>query len=165
MSKPRVISSPYTGIVKVVAPLLLLEELFRLAFALAESQAVIPPLALATHLGVIALFAWLFLAYLGLKRVALTPDALHVSSSRREIVVPLREVERVSQRLWTMHAVVIHLAHETELGRRVIFLPKRWFHWISFTHPIVDRLRDAVADARAAAQQPSKPGRQPAATR
>src|SRR5262249_38682893 len=69
---------------------------------------------------------------------------------RREITVPLRDVGRVRQSLLESGFVIIDLARDSELGRRIRFIPKRAQAWAFQQHPIVDHLRDAVADAKKA---------------
>ena len=96
--------------------------------------------------------AW---ACLGLKRVTLTEGSLLISNFRREIVVPLRDVASVGRTVLGLNAVVIDFARDTAFGRRIKFLPRRRFLWFAWTHPVVDRLRDAVAAARKA-EEPAK---------
>ena len=114
-----------------------------------RAHAQMPPLAFAVAAGCLVLFPLLAWSYARLKRVALSDDALHVSNFRREIVVPLRDVDRVRQPLLSRDLIIIYLARDTELGDRIVFQPRGMyiarFFW---THPIVDRLRDAVAAAK-----------------
>ena len=62
----------------------------------------------------------------------------------------MRDVERVRQSLLESGIVIIDLARHSELGRRFRFIPKRAAAWAFSQHPIVDHLRDAVADAKKA---------------
>jgi hypothetical protein len=110
----------------------------------------VPPFVIALVIGCAVLFPLTAAQCLGLKRVALTEDALHVSNYLREVVVPLRDVAHVGHSRFGMKTIVVRLAHETEFGRRITFLPKLAFGGIFWSSPIVDRLRDAVAVAKKA---------------
>jgi hypothetical protein len=76
------------------------------------------------------------------KKVRLDATALHVSDYRREIAVPLAEIESVSENWWmSHHPVTLHLRHDTPFGRKITFIPT--FRLLPFwrTHPIVNELR------------------------
>ena len=76
------------------------------------------------------------------KKVRIDGATLYVSDYRREIAVPLAEIEDVSENWWmSHHPVTLHLRHDTPFGRKITFIPKfrlllRWR-----THPIVNELR------------------------
>jgi hypothetical protein len=149
--RPRVISASHTPLVKFGIPPLVLWLGVRVAVGAARylrSHEQLPPISQATIVACIVLFPFFAWSYLRLKRVALTDDALHISNFRREIVVPLRDVDRVRQNWFEMHWIVIRLARESEFGRRIVFIPKREFRRFGWTHPLVDHLRDAVAAAK-----------------
>jgi hypothetical protein len=101
---------------------------------------------LAMTLGAGAFFYWLSFP---LKRVEIDDKALYVSNYREEIVVPLREIESVTENRWiNIHPVTVHLYGETAFGGKIVFMPKsRWFMTI-FAHPIVAELLSAAARAR-----------------
>ena len=86
-----------------------------------------------------ASFRWLLGS---VKKVRIDGATLHVSDYRREIAVPLAEIESVSENWWmSHHPVTIHLRHDTPFGRKITFIPK--FRLLPFwrTHPIVNELR------------------------
>src|SRR5262252_7119189 len=85
----------------------------------------IPPVVLAGGVLGVGVWAWIVWTCARLNRVALTTDALLESG-----------------------IVIIDLAHDSDLGRRFRFIPKRAAKWAFQQHPIVDHLRDAVADAK-----------------
>ena len=114
-----------------------------------RSHAQMPPLAFAVATGCLVLFPLLAWSYARLKRVAMADGALHVSNFRREIIVPLRDVDRVWQPLLSRDLIIIHLARDTEFGDRIVFQPRdMYFARFLWAHPMVDRLRDAVAAAK-----------------
>jgi len=80
-----------------------------------------------------------------LKRVDIDGDSLFVSNYRREIVVPLADVDGVTENRWVnMHPVTIHLRRDTEFGRSITFMPKiQWFLFLR-SHPVVAELRLAA---------------------
>lgn len=84
-----------------------------------------------------------------LKCVALDGENLVISNYVNEIVVPLTELESVSENVWiNTHPITLVFARDTLFGRRVVFMPKtRMFAFFS-SHPVVDELRQAAERAR-----------------
>ena len=152
--KPRVISAAHTPLLKWGLPGFFLWEWlwYMVSWARMHRLHVPTPPALVVYIIVnAALCLWVGWSFLGLKHVAYTDTELHVSNFRRQIVVPLSDVVSVGRTVIGMNAIVIQLAQDSEFGNRVTFIPKRMFHPFVWTHPIVDRLRDLVAAARAKA--------------
>ena len=77
--------------------------------------------------------------------------ALYVSNFMKEVVVPLREVDRITENRWVnIHPVTIHFRRDRGFGSRIVFMPThRWFGFSS-SHPIVAELRRAVDRVREA---------------
>jgi hypothetical protein len=151
--RPRVISAGHTPLIKWGLPGLILVEGISFVIGWVRLLQTDEPVAPAIYAYVAicaALFPVAAWACLGLKRVTLTEGSLLVSNFRREIVVPLRDVAGVGRTVLGLNAVVIDFARDTAFGRRIKFLPRRRFSRFTWTHPIVDRLRDAVAAARKA---------------
>src|SRR5262245_13048894 len=113
-----------------------------------EAGASVEPFVLAAAVCFVALCPLVAARCLGLKRVALTEDALHISNYRREIAVPLRDVASVKHSWIGPRSVIVRFERENEFGRQVAFLPKHTFDELFWSSPIVDRLRDAVAAAK-----------------
>lgn len=152
-ANPRIISAEYTALVKFGMAVLGVLSLVGVALRWAEhvrTHEEVPAAVLAGGAIGIGFWAWVVWTCLRLKRVALTSDALLVSNFRREIRVPLRDVERVRQSLIETGLVIIDLAGASDFGRRIHFIAKRAAAWRFSQHPIVDHLRDAVADAKRA---------------
>lgn len=150
---PRVISAGHTALVKFGVAVLAFLSMVGMALSWLDhvrAQEEIPPAVLAGGALGVGVWAWVVWTCVRLNRVALTADALLVSNFRREISVPLREVERVRQSLLESGIVIVDLSRDTELGSRFRFIPKRAERWIFRQHPIVDHLRDAVAAAKKA---------------
>lgn len=80
-----------------------------------------------------------------LKRVRLAPGTLLVSNYRREISIPLSDIESVTQSFWQKHRpVTITLRQPSEFGDRIMFVPTILWSWRAWTwkpHPVVDELR------------------------
>ncbi len=93
--------------------------------------------------------AFIYWFCIRLKRVALDESTLVISNYQREISVPLRDVEEVTENRWiSIHPVTVRFFRETEFGSTIVFMPKvRWFAFFS-SHPIVKELRTAVERAR-----------------
>ena len=104
---------------------------------------------------------WLFLAVLvvgsifmywwcgRLMRVVMTDMELRISNYRREIVVPLSDVEEVTENRWVnIHPVTVQFVRRTDFGHRVVFMPKSRPFALFSSHPIVAELRAAVETAK-----------------
>ena len=85
-----------------------------------------------------------------LVRVVMTERELRISNYRREIVVPLSEIDEVTENRWVnIHPVIVQFVRRTDFGHRVVFMPKRRPFALFSSHPIVAELRAAVATAKA----------------
>lgn len=95
--------------------------------------------------------AFIYWTCIRLKRVALDEQALYISNYHTEIVVPLRDIDDITENRWiNIHSITIHFHRDTEFGPRIEFMPKvRWFVFFS-SHPIVAELRAAAARSRGA---------------
>jgi hypothetical protein len=149
-TKPRVISASLTPLLKFGASAFFLYSTIALALnavevARSDVRDARWAAVSAVTMGLTFWGAWLFF---GLKRVALGDGELRISNYRREIVVPLRDVEEVEQKRFLIMAVAIRFARDTDFGRRVLFFPKGRSLLFTWTHPMVDRLRHAVAEAK-----------------
>ena len=140
MGPQRVLSSRNTLFTRVVFPLILLGDA---ALIWHWSRGV--PVGLI----MLGLPTWWVLVAVKFKRVALDETALHVSNFVHEIVVPLHEVERVSERLQPLRAVVLELKQDTRFGRRIEFSPLGWSHPPP-PHPFVHELELVVGAAKRA---------------
>lgn len=149
--KPRVISADLTPLIKWGLPGVFLGwGMWFVAKWIAsfEAGATVEPFVAAMAVCFVALCPLVAARCLGLKRVTLTEDALHISNYRREIVVPLRDVASVNHSWIGPKSVVVRFERENEFGRHIAFLPTRTFEGLFWSSPIVDRLRDAVAAAK-----------------
>ena len=99
--------------------------------------------------------AFIYWLCVRLKRVEIDNAALYVSNFLREIRVPLRDIEDVTENRWiNIHPVTVHFYRETEFGMSVVFMPTiRWFAFFT-SHPIVGELRDAARRARGESSSP-----------
>ncbi len=104
---------------------------------------------------------WLFLAGLvvgsvfiywscvRLVRVVMTDRELRISNYRREIVVPLSDVDEVTENRWVnIHPVTIRFVRRTDFGHRIVFMPTVRPFAVFSSHPIVAELRAAVESAK-----------------
>jgi hypothetical protein len=86
-----------------------------------------------------------------LMRVAMTDSELRISNYRREIVVPLSDVDEVTENRWVnVHPVTVQFVRRTDFGHRIVFMPKRRPFPLFASHPIVAELRAAAAAAKRA---------------
>ncbi|HVF48571.1 MAG TPA: hypothetical protein VNA19_00710 [Pyrinomonadaceae bacterium] len=87
-----------------------------------------------------------------LKAVSVDDDFLYVSDYLREISVPLSEIGDVTQGSWPNNQLIkIRLNSPSEFGTEIAFMPTvRFFNFGS--HPVVDELRELVAEKKAQAR-------------
>jgi hypothetical protein len=90
-----------------------------------------------------------------LKQVEMDDRNLYLSNFRREIAVPLREVEDVRQLRWRKgQEVRIELRSDTDFGSTLVFLPKVRFLLFWREHPVVEQIRQAVRAAQRSGGHP-----------
>jgi hypothetical protein len=87
-----------------------------------------------------------------LKAVKVDDDALYISNFRREIVVPLGDIESVDVEGWsTSQVVAVNFRVDTPFGRKIVFMPKLRF--LTLGHPpVVAELQQLQA-----CHQPTQP--------
>jgi len=157
----RTISSALTYAVKVVFPVVWI-GIFAVATLLLFSSAGgatraggdSPPSEMKWAFLLVTLVGSAFVCWscVRLKRVELDDAALYISNYQKVIVVPLRDIQDVTENRWiNSHPVTIHFHRDTDFGASIVFMPTvRWFAFFS-SHPIVAELRTAAARARGAA--------------
>ena len=92
----------------------------------------------------------LFLYWFGmrLKTVALDGDVLVISDRGRDVLVPLRDVERVSGSvLMNPELIWLHFRRPTDFGTKVLFMPPLRFFGRYTRHPLVAELEALIARA------------------
>lgn len=104
------------------------------------------PIATVAGFGLFA-----FLAF-PLKHVTLEGDHLLIEGRKHKVLVPLRDVQRVSE--WSAvkpEMISIYLKTNSLFGRTIRFTPE--FRFVQFSaHPVVSVLREAVKKANKSAQ-------------
>jgi len=104
-------------------------------------------MSLASVIGTAAIY-WFCVR---LKRVELDHNALYVSNFLKEVAVPLRDVEGISENRWVnTHPVTVRFRRDTGFGTSIVFMPTVRFFALGAPHPIVAELREAVRRARGA---------------
>ena len=103
----------------------------------------------ATVLGGAAIY-W---SCMRLKKVTLNGDVLLISNFRKEIAIPLLDLERVSGSiLMNPELVWLHFLRPTEFGTKIVFMGK-WRLSFGFTrHPVVKELGKLIEQASTGAQ-------------
>ena len=95
--------------------------------------------------GSIAIYSW----GVRLVRVVMTDRELRISNYRREIVVPLGDIDQVTENRWVnVHPVTVHFVRRTDFGHRIVFMPKVRPFALFSSHPIVAELRAASESAK-----------------
>ena len=145
---PRTLSSAQTFWVKFVFPWIWILLFGMGTFSLwtvphPNMPAEIPWIFLAAWLVGLVFTLWICA---DLKRVRMDQDTLYISNFRREIAVPLSEIDSVTENRWIRsHPVKIWFRHPTEFGDKVTFMPTvRMFEFTWAPHPVVEQLRTAA---------------------
>ena len=102
------------------------------------------------------LIAWIagsLFAYWGLVRlkwVAFDGENIYISNFIKMISVPLADIEKVTENvLINIHPVYITFNHETEFGRKIVFMPKFYLGIAFFlSHPVVEELRGLAEERK-----------------
>jgi hypothetical protein len=149
----RTISSNMTIFYKLIFPILWIGGfgvgavgLFSSVFAGSQGKAV-PDAIKWQFLAILVLgSAFIYWACVRLKRVTLRDGNLLISNFRTTVVVPIADIERVTENRWiNIHPVTLHFFRETEFGKQVVFMPKIRFCGFLSSHPVVQELREAAA--------------------
>jgi len=81
-----------------------------------------------------------------LTKVAVSDDGLIVSNFFREIMVPFRDIETVKGSIFLSPDFIwVSFRRPTELGERIVFMPKRLQWPFSAKHMLVKRLEDLAS--------------------
>src|SRR4029079_4217733 len=88
-----------------------------------EAGATVEPFVAAMAVCFVALCPLVAARCLGLKRVTLTEDSLHISNYPRALGVPLRDGDSGNHSRIGPKSVVLRFERENEFGRHIAFLP------------------------------------------
>jgi len=89
--------------------------------------------------------ALIYWSSMRLKRVTLDGEVLRISNYRSEIVVHLRDIERVTGSiLMNPELVWLHFRMPTEFGTKIVFMGKSRFFSGFTRHPVVKELRELI---------------------
>lgn len=149
----QTLSSGQTFVVKFVFPPLWISGFGYGTFALwtgaAHGRHGMPP---PPEMKYLFLAAWLigtaFIWWLcaPLKRVRMDGRTLLVSNFRKEISIPISDIEDVTENRWiNIHPVTIRLRNDTEFGDRITFMPTARMFGLWSSHPVVAQLRNIAA--------------------
>lgn len=139
----REISSKQTFFLKIILPASLaaiaLAALLMLFFGTAREN--LPLLVFPLIFFALALPA-MFLTVMRYKKVLIDDAFLYVSNYRREIAIPVSEIENVTETKWIRtRPVTIHLKNDSEFGRKIVFTPKLDAFRVFADNPLVGELK------------------------
>ncbi len=155
---PRVISSSITVFYKFVFPTIWLAP-FAIgtcglyinavmntnAQARGQSQLLCIPFTMALLVG----GACFYELFKRLNKVAIDRDHLLVCNYFSEFVVPLSDIESVTEIVWiNIHPVTISFKTETPFGKKIVFMPKMRLFGAFQTHPVVAEQRELAAQPK-----------------
>ena len=84
-----------------------------------------------------------------LKFVSIDEDFLYVSQFRKQIQIPLSQVQRVKENFWARPKLVtLILNHPSEFGTKIVFVPTPLAFAAFRSHPIVHEIERAVQRRR-----------------
>jgi hypothetical protein len=150
-TSPRTISSDATFLYKVIFPVGWIGGFTAASVALfADANGRVAPSMKWQFLAITliggAFFYW---TCARLKRVTMSEDTLTISNYRMSVVVPLADLEEVTENRWiNIHPVTLHFRRETDFGTRVVFMPKSRMFAFFTGHPVVKELRQAADRCR-----------------
>lgn len=152
---PRTISSAQTFVMKFVLPVIWLGGfgfITAVFFGAGDRFGHGPPPPEMRWLFLVILLGGLLSIYwwaVPLMRVVLTERELRISNFRREIVVPLSDIDQVTENRWiSVHPVTVQFVRRTEFGHRIVFMPVARPFALFSSHPIVAELRAAMETAK-----------------
>ena len=99
--------------------------------------------------------AWAFWWASRLKWASVDNENLYVSGWRKEMPIPLEEIDRV----WDMlggYPVFVHLRSPSAFGRRIVFIAPQNPLFMFSSHPIAAELRELVKNAINSKEQSNK---------
>ena len=145
----RTLSSEWTFFYKFVSPVLwggLFAYMILVMFAVTGSFNFAGTFQFAILLVVTVLACgWWFWTSVRLKKVTLKDDLLLISNFRKQIEIPLRDIERVSGSiLMNPELVWLHLTSPTEFGSKIVFMAKFRFFSGFTRHPVVEELERLI---------------------
>lgn len=86
-----------------------------------------------------------------LKFVSIDDDFLYVSQPRKQIQIPLQDIEHVKENFWASPKLItLTLNHPSEFGTKIVFVPTRLAFAALRSHPIVQEIENAVQRRRSA---------------
>jgi hypothetical protein len=93
--------------------------------------------------------AWLLWFATRLKWVSVDESFIYAAGLRKEIQIPLSEVDRVeASYMWRPKQITLWLKSPSAFGRKIVFVPQqRLFESIREGHPLVGELRAAIERA------------------
>src|SRR6266480_2659316 len=143
----RRISSSWSLLIKVFAPLIFTSATTLVAVALfRDPSKIVPNLFFAIILVAFTLFS--YWSFGRLKRVDVDNKNLYVSNWLKEVAIPLTEIDYLYD-LTAGYPVFVHLKSTSAFGRRIVFMAT-WKPFLLFrSHPIVKELRGLVSRANA----------------
>lgn len=85
-----------------------------------------------------------------MKRVRVDRGMLYVSNYRKEIALPLNTVERVGENRWiNIHPVTLYFRRPTDLGSKIVFMPRTRMMALWRSHPVVGEIKRMITLAAA----------------
>ena len=83
------------------------------------------------------------------KDVSVDDEFLYVSNYRKEIKIPVSNIENVTEIKWIRtRPITIHLKNDSEFGRKIVFMPKFNGFRIVADNPMIAELKKLAKSER-----------------
>ena len=142
----RQLSSKQTLILKIILPVFFITSLTGTAVMLffnsrtGENLPVLMMFLVLIAFGTVAMY----LTVMKYKKVAVDDRFLYVSNYRKEIMIPLSNIDDVTEIKWVRtRPITIHLKTDSEFGRKIVFTPKFSGFRVFASNPIVAELKES----------------------
>ena len=142
----RRISSNLTLVMKIVPPVFLTTPTVLVALAVFSQRIKLIGDGLIALVLLVAFTVWAYWWSGRLKWASVDNENLYVSGWRKEICIPLEEIDHV----WDMiggYPVFVNLKSTSEFGRRIIFIAPQNPLLMFDSHPVAAELRELVKKA------------------
>lgn len=95
------------------------------------------------------------------KKVEVDGDNLYVSDARKEVRIPIEEIEDVREMRWLPpHWITVHLRSPSEFGEKFVFLQSwRWGAWFGAENELITELKQLARSKQPTGFIPPRPER------
>lgn len=143
----RDLSSNQTFLLKIILPIIFaaffVATIFLIIFS--EQRAQFVPVLFVSTFGILAMY----FTVMHYKDVSVDDKFLYVSNYRKEIKIPVANIENVTEVKWIRtRPITIHLKNDSDFGRKIVFMPKFNGFRIVADNPMISELKELAKAER-----------------